>query len=272
MQLGISSAGLVLERSSTIAGDRPDLHSTHRRRGLTMDPDHYGGRQISASAGTDSGELLESPVAQQPVPGSHFHISRHNTALSARSDKRKAQAGNPTRISKTTSGSSNSTVTTVEVDASASSTHSTEPSEAAPRGQLAKMLYNNDSREPGVGGANLAPLDPPALNTFVRGGAGASGLSSAGILGRTKRGGSGGDSRLGDYKGALIRPPTMDLFGTRSRNNVGDLQASSGGAYDDPDLRGGVAHSGPVESSGVYMPSSAEQTMPHARHAQPMRG
>ncbi|KAJ2765424.1 hypothetical protein GGI18_006222, partial [Coemansia linderi] len=109
---GISSAGLVLERSSTIAGDRPDLHSTHRRRGLTMDPDHYGGRQISASAGTDSGELLESPVAQQPVPGSHFHISRHNTALSARSDKRKAQAGNPTRISKTTSGSSNSTVTT----------------------------------------------------------------------------------------------------------------------------------------------------------------
>ncbi|KAJ2486813.1 SEA (Seh1-associated) complex subunit [Coemansia sp. RSA 2050] len=268
---GISSAGLVLERSSTIAGDRPDQHPAHRRRGLTMDPDHYGGRQISTSTGTESGEMLESPAAQQSVPGSHFHISRNNTALAARTDKRMAQVGNLAKISKTTSGSSNSTVTTVEIDVSASSTHSYELSEAVPRGQLAKMLYN-DPREPGVGGADLPPLDTPALNTSVRGSTGASGLSSAGILGRTKRGGSGGDSRLGDYKGALMRPPTMDIFGTRSRNNVGDLQASSGGAYDDPDLRGGVAHSGPVESSGAFMSSSAEKTMPHARHAQPMRG
>ncbi|KAJ2887143.1 SEA (Seh1-associated) complex subunit [Coemansia aciculifera] len=267
---GISSAGLVLERSSTIAGDRPDQYSAHRRRGLTLDPDHYGARQISTSAGAESGELPETSPAKQPATASHFHISRNNTALAVRTDRRMLQPGHPARISKNDSGSSNTTVTTVEVDASASSTHSNELSDAAPRGQLAMMLYNNDPREPGVGGTDLPPLDTPALNAFVRGSAGASGLSSAGILGRTKRGGSGGDSRLGDYKGALMRPPTMDIFGTRSRNNTGDQQASGGGAYDDQDLRGGVAHSGPVDTS-VHMSSSAEQILLHARHAQPMR-
>ncbi|KAJ2349167.1 SEA (Seh1-associated) complex subunit [Coemansia sp. RSA 2673] len=267
---GISSAGLVLERSSTIAGDRPDQYSAHRRRGLTLDPDHYGARQISTSAGTESSELLEGSSAQRPTTASHFHISRNNTALAVRTDRRMLQSGHPARISKNDSGSSNTTVTTVEVDASASSTHSNELSDAAPRGQLTKMLYNNDPREPGVGAADLLPLDTPALNAFARVSAGVSGLSSSGILGRTKRGGSGGDSRLGDYKGALMRPPTMDIFGTRSRNTTADQQASGGGAYDDQDLRSGVAHSGPVEAS-VHMSSSAEQIMLHARLAQPMR-
>ncbi|KAJ1880043.1 hypothetical protein LPJ71_010592, partial [Coemansia sp. S17] len=114
---GISSAGLVLERSSTIAGDRPDQYSAHRRRGLTLDPDHYGARQISTSAGTESSELLEASSAQRPTTASHFHIARNNTALAVRTDRRMLQSGHPARISKNDSGSSNTTVTTVEVDA-----------------------------------------------------------------------------------------------------------------------------------------------------------
>ncbi|KAJ2820884.1 WD repeat-containing protein 24, partial [Coemansia furcata] len=268
---GISSAGLVLERSSTIAGDKPDQHAVHRRRGHTLDPEHYGTRQISSSAGTESGELLEAPSAKLPATASHFHISRSNTALAIRTDRRGLQPGHATRIAKTDSASSNTTVNTIEVDASAPSTYSNELSDAAPRGQLSMMLYNNDSHEPGVGGTDLPSLDTGTLGAFVRSGSGASGLSSAGILGRTKRGGSGGDSRLGEYKGALMRPPTMDIFGTRSRNHAGDQQASGSGAYDDPDLRGGVAYSGPAEGSGVHMSSSADQIMPHARHVQPTR-
>ncbi|KAJ2575088.1 hypothetical protein GGH95_003814, partial [Coemansia sp. RSA 1836] len=161
---GISSAGLVLERASTIASDRPDQYTSaqQRRRGLTMDPDRFGARQIGTSTGAESGVAAgsggssggraraERPAAQQqqPATASHFHVSLNNTALAARADRRALQPAPPghppTRLAKNDSGSSNNTMTTVELDASASSTHSNEmPDAAAPRGQLSKMLYNN---------------------------------------------------------------------------------------------------------------------------------
>ncbi|KAJ2891356.1 SEA (Seh1-associated) complex subunit, partial [Coemansia aciculifera] len=289
---GISSAGLVLERSSTIAGDKPDQYTGQRRRGHTMDHDHFGTRQISTSAGTDSdvaagngGAQLEVPAAimrhtQQPATASHFHVSVNNTALAVRTDRRALQSAYPpTGLAKNDSGSSNHTVTTVELEASASSTHSNEMLDSfAPRGQLSKMLYNNDPREAGgIGGAEpLPPTDMPAHGNTGRSSSATAGLSSTGVLGRTKRGGSGGDSRPGDLKGALGRPQTMNIFSTRSRNSnttgsSGDKQASSGGLYDDQDLRGGVGHSGSADTSGAHMPSSAEHTMPLARHGQPVR-
>ncbi|KAJ2507484.1 SEA (Seh1-associated) complex subunit, partial [Coemansia sp. RSA 2052] len=293
---GISSAGLVLERASTIASDRPDQYTSaqQRRRGLTMDPDRFGARQIGTSTGAESGVAAgsggssggraraEGPAAQQqqPATASHFHVSLNNTALAARADRRALQPAPPghppTRLAKNDSGSSNNTMTTVELDASASSTHSNEmPDAAAPRGQLSKMLYNNEPPEPGVGGGGgsieLPALDTPTRSAFGRGGAATSGLALAGNVGRAKRGGSGGDSRLGDYKDALMRPPTMKIFNTRTRNNTGDQQAPNSGPYDDQNLRGGVARSGSAETSGVHMSSSAEQIAPHTRHGQPMR-
>ncbi|KAJ2747746.1 SEA (Seh1-associated) complex subunit [Coemansia sp. BCRC 34301] len=280
---GMSSAGLALERSSTIAGDRPDQYASaqQRRRGHTMDPDRFGARQISTSTGTEPAVTAGSGThqapsgtqqQQQPALASHFHVSLNNTALAVRTDRRVPQPAQPTRLAKNDSGSSNNTVTTAELDASASSTHSGEALDVtAPRGQLSKMLYNNDLGEAGIGSSELPPLSTQPQGVFGRSGTATSGLSPAGVLGRAKRGGSGGDSRLGDYKGALMRPSTMNIFTTRTRNNTGDQQGSSGGNYDDQDLRGSVAHSGSAETSGVHMSSSAEHIISHTRLGQPMR-
>ncbi|KAI8319958.1 hypothetical protein GQ54DRAFT_278625 [Martensiomyces pterosporus] len=212
-------------------------------------PRHSGGG--GASRRKASGHLSQASLA------AYFHVSTGKTTLVGQQEKRQAQVppAHPARLSKNDSGSSNNTVTTVEVDESVPSSLSTEKSAGAPKGQLASMLHreatpgsgSSQSRSDGGGQAvATAPVHAREPPTPV-----------SGAFGRVKRGGSGGDSRFGDYKGALMRPPIQSVFGNKPRHGAGD-QAHTNMSQDTHYQRAKSMHSGSAETPDALLVQTAD--------------
>ncbi|KAJ1986589.1 SEA (Seh1-associated) complex subunit [Coemansia sp. RSA 1358] len=233
----------------------------------------------------------------------HFRISTGNTSLVQYENNQHSQTTlqqPQAKPAKMDSGSSASTVPTVELQHSPqTSIHSVDQLNTAPRGQLSKMLYketpnsnnssnknkNNNSNNNNSRGSQIisepdAQKSIPRNATAIATSTAAPGTSSStgtdssfastgvqpvNAIGRTKRGGSGGESRLSDYKGALIRPPPpQSVFGSRVRQVASDI-GHAARATDEHGQRADIMQSGSVEVIGAYMSqSSASELAQHA--------
>ncbi|KAJ1772303.1 SEA (Seh1-associated) complex subunit [Coemansia sp. RSA 1843] len=274
---GSMSAGVVPANSNSTAVDASDaaprdtnasLSTAQRRRGQTLDPEYLATRKLSPTStdGSVNGDRKAlapnlHPALSATTP--HFSISTSNAALARYEDKHQSQVlvSRPARPVKTDSGSSDSTVQTVEIKHSPqSSVHSIEQMTTVPRGQLSKILYKETSATSsanGSGGSQFSPEGSGNNNNNSGAESVASAVSaelqSVNPAGRTKRGGSGGESRLGDYKGALVRPPPQSVFGNRARQSTAEIGHALKTADEGEQRARDIAHSGPQEIPGAYI-------------------
>ncbi|KAJ2548126.1 hypothetical protein EV175_004943, partial [Coemansia sp. RSA 1933] len=270
---GSVSAGVIDENSSSAAlgtraigysgGDVAQrdngagLSAAQRRRGRTLDPEHLATKQLSpTTTGDSSAKDGRKAQAQNLRPAvsavsPHFSISTSNAALARYDDNQKLQVltSRPVLPVKTNSGSSGSTVQTVEIKHSPqSSIHSVEQLNAVPRGQLSKILYKETSAANSVNESQKSLEDVGNNNDDNHSVAGS--ISS---VGRTKRRGSGAESRLGDYKGPLVRQTQQSVFGYGTRQNAPDLGYAAATGEDGEQQAEYVAQSGSQEAPSAYM-------------------
>ncbi|KAJ2396323.1 hypothetical protein GGI23_003959, partial [Coemansia sp. RSA 2559] len=277
---GSMSAGSILDNiSSTTAGVSSTaaqrdadagLSAAQRRRGRTLDPEHLATRNLSPT-GTDGsvndGRKTPAPNMRPALSATtpHFSIATSNAALARYEDKHQLEVltSRPAQPVKTDSGSSGSTVQTIEIKHSPqSSIHSVDQMTTVPRGQLSKILYKETSAASSVNGSRLS-LEDGGNNNH-------SDANSVASAGRTRRSGSGGESRLGDYKGALVRPPPQSVFGNRARQSTTDLGYALEAVDASEQQTGAIAQSGPQEIPGAYIlrPGSNQSTHQSLRQSQ----
>ncbi|KAJ2551344.1 SEA (Seh1-associated) complex subunit [Coemansia sp. RSA 1878] len=259
-----NSAGLIAERTGS---DVANHSAGHRRRGRTLDPEQLATRALSTK-NTESNTTAETSTSDghklHASGAAHFHISTENTTLSSHYQKQAPQmplSGYPTKLAKHDSASSGTTVATVEIAESPKSGQPTHQN-SLPQGQLSKMLYWEAPQSGTSDGAN-GPFVPEINISMLNKSNSAAGAapSSAGVAGRTKRG-SSGESHLGDYKGALMRPQSQSIFGSRQRN-VGDPQST---VHEGFDQAANMAFNGPVEIPGAL--SRMDTDLGHRRAVQ----
>ncbi|KAJ2158259.1 SEA (Seh1-associated) complex subunit [Coemansia sp. RSA 552] len=261
---GPNSAGPAPGRSHAADPAEHSSSSGHRRRGHTLDPEQLAVRQMSpagissepaartaidTSASTSDGRKVMSATA------SHFHVKMENASLSAHHPhlaSPKTPVGRPARLSKADSASSGATVTTVEIEESP--TLSRQSSAALPQGQLSKMLYREQPQDAGEDGHLF--IDTAAASAASGGSA-----QQTGVSGRPRRGGSGGESRFGDYKSALGRQSTQSVFGSRPRHGAGGQPVDMVSALDESGQHMNMAFSGPVEIPGISLRSNTDTGM-----------
>ncbi|KAJ2654293.1 SEA (Seh1-associated) complex subunit, partial [Coemansia sp. RSA 1200] len=280
--IGSMSAGAVPENSSrniaevgafrtaTVprnAASDAGVSAAHRRRGRTLDPEHLGARKLSPTGARGSANDSGQPLAPDIQPSlsaatPHFSISTNNTTFARHEDKEQINVleSRPFRPIKTDSASSGSTVRTVEIKHSPqSSIHSVEQTTTVPRGQLSKILYKETSAASSVKSSSASQFSPEGSGRINSNGDGVTGATSAELhqenaTSKTKRSNSGGESRLGDYKGALIRPPPpQSVFGNRPRLSTTDLGHALRSSDEGEQRIEVVSQSGPQEILGTYM-------------------
>ncbi|KAJ2683841.1 hypothetical protein H4R19_006951, partial [Coemansia spiralis] len=201
-----NSAGLVSERSGTVAED-PALVSTVRRRGHTLGPEQLAERRLSTAdaAGPAAGAAGDAHLSDNrrvhSATASHFHVATENTTLSLHS--------HPGPPSKNGSASPANTVATLEIDGNSDADQVMDQPSAAPKGQLSKMLYQETPRDGWRGTPSARATQQP-------------------VGSRARLGG------VGDYRGAVMRQPAQSVFVNRPRHASGE-QSDAGAAYDDND-------------------------------------
>ncbi|KAJ2477436.1 SEA (Seh1-associated) complex subunit [Coemansia sp. RSA 2131] len=244
-----NSAGLIAERTGS---DVASHSAGHRRRGRTLDPEQLATRAFSPK-NAESNAMAETSASDghklHASGSAHFHISTENTTLSSHYQKQASPMpplGYPTKLAKHDSASSGTTVATVEIAESPKSGQPTGHQNSLPQGQLSKMLYWEAPQSATGDGASGPFVSDINISTLKSNSVAGAAPSSAGVVGRTKRG-SSGESRLGDYKGALMRQQSQSVFGSRSRN-AGDPQSA---AHEGFDQAANMAFNGPVEIPGA---------------------
>ncbi|KAJ1735043.1 SEA (Seh1-associated) complex subunit [Coemansia biformis] len=94
--------------------------------------------------------------------------------------------------------------------------------------------------------------------------------SEHGAGGRGRRGGSGGDARFGDYRGAVMRPPPQSVFVSRSRQTSGE-QPDPGTAHDGQFRAAGTGRGGAVAIPGAAAAAPGADPPPHRHYGQAAR-
>ncbi|KAJ2851299.1 SEA (Seh1-associated) complex subunit [Coemansia brasiliensis] len=255
-----NSAGLISERANS---DAAGNSISHRRRGHTLEPEHLGSRNLSPNGGADASSSAETNSTDPRQPSSsHFHIATENAALSSHYQKpipHMPSSGYPAKLTKNDSASSNNTVTTLEIENSPQPGQFTDNLNP-PQGHLSKILYADAPRDTADGSSNRPFSSHAASSSMVKSNSAAAAAAphSTGAIGRGKRGSSGGESRLGDYKSALLRQQTSSVFGIRSRNAAGELHSS---VQDGLDQNANMAFSGPVEIPGAIYRMESDAAM-----------
>ncbi|KAJ1958290.1 SEA (Seh1-associated) complex subunit, partial [Linderina pennispora] len=197
--------------------------------------------QEQAAVGTDT-RVVQSATA------AHFHIASGNVLNDAQK-----------RVPRLSKRDSSMTASTVEIPESVASSLSTDRSMASnsvgqqnsrsevfsPTSTLRRTESDVVIPSEGTRGTQVKPKVSSSV------------FSQSKAAGRSKRGGSGGDLRTSEFKGAAKPAASGGVFGSKQRANTGEQLQTSG--HDSADLVINTSHSGPSEASSMFLSPGPDQ-------------